>query len=111
MPTSDTPGVPTWVIILFVAFAALAGVGFLIGIGSTIRRASILRKAGLSPMFAREQLEAQLAQNLRNAAAPASGQPAKTTEERLTELEALYERGVITAGELAAGRAKVIGGD
>jgi hypothetical protein len=110
VPTSDTPGVPTWVIVLFFAFAVLVGVGFLIGIGSTIRRASILRKAGLSPMFAREQLEAQLAQNLRNAA-PTSGQPAKTTEERLAELEALHERGVITAEELAVGRAKVIGGD
>lgn len=91
--------------------AVVVGIGILIGIGSSIRRASILRKGGLSPMFAREQLEAQLAQNLRNAAASTSGQPAKTTEERLTELEALYERGVITAEELAVGRAKVIGGD
>lgn len=111
MPTSDTSGVPTWIPVVFVVLAVLVGIGFLIGIGSTIRRASILRKAGLSPMFAREQLEAQLAQNLQNAAAPTSGQPAKTIEERLAELEALYERGVITAEELAAGRAKVIGGD
>ena len=110
MPTSDTPGVPTWVIILFVAFAALAGVGFLIGIGTSIRRASILRKAGLSPMFAREQLEAQLAQNLRNTG-PTPGRPVKTIEERLAELEDLHGRGVITPEELAAGRAKVIGGD
>jgi len=109
VPTSDTPGFPTWIPVVFVAFAVLVGVGLLIGIGSTIRRASILRKAGLSPMFAREQLEAQLAKNLRNAAAPTSGQPAKTTEERLAELEALYKRGVITAEELAVGRAKVIG--
>jgi hypothetical protein len=91
--------------------AVVVGIGILIGIGSSIRRASILRKGGLSPMFAREQLEAQLARNLRNATAPTSGQPAKTTEERLTELEALRERGVITAEELAVGRAKVIGGN
>jgi hypothetical protein len=111
VPPSDTSGFPTWIIVAVVTLAVFAAVGILIGIGSSVRRASILRKGGLSPMFAREQLEAQLAQNLRNAAAPASGQPAKTTEERLTELEALYERGVITAGELAAGRAKVIGAD
>jgi hypothetical protein len=111
VPTSDTSGLPTWFVVALVAIAVFIVVGTLIGIGGAIKRASILRKAGLSPLFAREQLEAQLAQNLRNAAAPTSGQPAKTTEERLTELEALYERGVITAEELAAGRAKVIGGD
>jgi hypothetical protein len=32
-------------------------------------------------------------------------------EERLSELDDLYQRGVITVEERAAGRAKVIGGD
>ncbi len=110
VPPSDTSGFPTWLIVAVVTLAVLAGHGILIGIGSSIRRVSILRQGGLSPMFVREQLEAQLAQNLRNAAAPTPGQPVKTTEERLTELESLYERGVITAEERAVGRAKVIGG-
>lgn len=111
MPPSDTSGFPTWLVVAVVTLAVVVGIGFIIAIGSAIRRASILRQAGLSPMFAREQLEAQLAKNLRNGAAPTSGLPAKSIEERLAELEALYERGVITAEELAAGRAKVIGGD
>ena len=93
MPTSDTPGVPAW----FIALWVLMGVFLLIGIGLAIWHASVLRKGGLNPLIAEEQLKVQLAQNLRNAAAPTSGQPAKTTEERLAELEVLYERGVITA--------------
>jgi membrane protease subunit (stomatin/prohibitin family) len=86
------------------------GVFLLIGISLSIWHASVLRKGGLNPLIAEDQLKVQLAQNLRNAAAATSGQPAKTTEERLAELEVLYERGVITAEELAAGRAKIIGG-
>ena len=62
-------------------------------------------------MVAKEQLEVRLAQSLRSPVPPTPGQPAKTTEERLAELDDLRERGVITAEELAAGRAKVIGGD
>ena len=72
MPPSDTSGFPARIIVAVVTLAAFAGVGILIGIGSSIRRASILRKGGLSPVFAREQLEARLAQNLRSATAPAS---------------------------------------
>jgi hypothetical protein len=107
VPTSDTPGIPTWFIALFVVMAGF----LLIGIVGAIWRAAILRRGGLNPMFAREQLEIQLAQHLRDTAAPTSGQPAKTAEERLAELENLRERGVITAEELAVGRAKIIGGD
>jgi hypothetical protein len=106
VPTSDAPGVPTFIIVLAVVMVVF----LLIGIGLSIWHASVLRKGGLNPLIAEDQLKVQLAQNLRNAAASASGQPAKTTEERLAELEVLYERGVITAEELAAGRARVIGG-
>jgi hypothetical protein len=104
VPTSDTSGFPTGFIVLFVIVA-------LIGVGGTIWRAVVLRKGGLNPMIAKEQLEVRLAQSLKNAATPASGQPAKTIEERLAELDDLHERGVITAEELTVGRAKVIGGD
>jgi hypothetical protein len=106
VPTSDAPGVPTF----FIAVAVVMAVFLLIGIGLSIWHASVLRKGGLNPLIAEEQLKVQLAKNLRNAAAPASRQPAKTIEQRLAELDDLRERGVITAEELAAGRAKVIGG-
>ena len=69
----------------------------------------MLIKGGLDPYVAKEQLQAQLARHLRSSATPASGQPARTIEERLTELDDLHDRGVITAEERAAGRAKIIG--
>ena len=104
MPTSDTSGFPTWFIVLFVVVAVL-------GIVSAIWRFVVLRKGGLNPFVAKEQLEVQLTKNLRHTPAPTPGQPAKTIEERLAELDDLHERGVITAEERAAGRAKIIGGD
>ena len=104
MPTSDTPGLPRGFIVLFVVVAIIA-------VGGAIWRAVVLSRGGLNPFVAKEQLEAQLAQNLRNATPPTSARPPKTTEERLAELDDLHERGVITAEERAAGRAKIIGGD
>jgi hypothetical protein len=103
VPTSDTPGIPSAFIVLFVIVAIIA-------VGGAIWRAVVLSRGGLNPFVAKEQLEAQLAQNLRNAGPPTSAQPVKATEERLTELDDLYKRGVITADERVAGRAKIIGG-
>jgi hypothetical protein len=112
VPTSDSSGFPTWFIVLFVVVAV-------IGIGSAIWRTVVLRKGGLNPFVAKEQLEVQLRKKLQETAgptptptpAPTPAPPAKTIEERLAELDDLHERGVITAEERAAGRAKVIGGD
>lgn len=104
MPTSNAPGFPSGFIVLFVIVAIIA-------VGGAIWRAVVLSRGGLNPFVAKEQLEAQLARNLRNAAPSTSAQPLKTTEERLAELDDLHERGLITAEERAAGRAKIIGGD
>lgn len=99
-------GIPSWFIALFVIAA-------LVGIGTSIWRYSVLRSGGLNPFVAREQLEAKLNQNLSAQPGP-PGQPAppsaKSVEERLAELTDLHSRGVITDEELAAGRAKIIGG-
>ena len=94
MPTSGSPGFPTGFIVLFVIVA-------LIAVGGAIWRAVVLYRGGLNPMVAKSQ-EARLAQSLKSGAAPVSGQPAKTVEERLAELDDLRERGVITAEERTA---------
>jgi hypothetical protein len=104
VPTPDTPGIPGWFIAIFV-------IVLIIGIGSAIWRAVVLRKGGLNPFVAREQLEARLAQKLGERDAPPLAQHAKSMEERLAELDDLHERGVISTEERAAGRAKIIGGD
>jgi hypothetical protein len=102
------PGFVTGFIVLFVIFAVIV---VAIAIGTAIWRAVVLSRGGLNPVVAKEQLEAQLARNLRDTATATSGQPAKSIEERLAELDDLSERGIITAEERAAGRAKIIGGD
>jgi hypothetical protein len=110
VPTSSGPSFPTGFIVLFVIVGILIVVGVIVSVSTGIRRASVLRSGGLSPFYAKEQLEVELAKNLRGAVAPAPGQPAKTTEQRLAELDNLHERGVISGEERAAGRARIIGG-
>jgi len=92
-----SPGIPGWFIAIFVVFA-------IVGVGSAIWRFSVLRQGGLNPFVAREQIEAKLAQSQLLHPPPAE----KSKEQRLAELDDLYQRGVITADERAAGRAKII---
>jgi hypothetical protein len=86
---------------LFVVMAVLVAIGFAINIVRSVARYSTLRSGGLNPFVAREQLEAKLNQSSVIA-------PAKTLEQRLTELDDLRDRGVITEDERAAARAKVL---
>jgi hypothetical protein len=99
MPGGST-GIPGWFIALFVIVAIFI-------VATAIWRFSVLRSGGLNPFVAQEQLEVKLNQTL----TPAPPSPdAKSIEERLAELDDLHNRGVITAGELSAGRAKIIAG-
>jgi hypothetical protein len=101
MPTDfqSSPGIPAGFIVLMVVVG-------LIGIGTAIWRFSVLRQGGLNPFVAKEQLEAKLAQS--QMMEPAA--PDKTVEERLAEVDDLLDRGVITAQERDAARAKIISG-
>jgi hypothetical protein len=106
MPGSS-PGIPSLFIVLVV-------IVFLVGIGTSIWRYSVLRRGGLNPFVAREQLEARLNQSLSTAPPPVPPPPpppAKSIEQRLAELGDLHARGVITDDELAAGRAAIIAGE
>ncbi len=94
------PGIPSGFIAIFVIFA-------LIAVGMAIWRFSVLRSGGLNPFVAKEQLEARFNQS--QFMAPPGTQEG-STEQRLAELEDLHQRGVISDEELAAGRAKIIGG-
>jgi hypothetical protein len=95
-----SPGFPSWFIAVFVIVA-------IAGIGTSIWRFSVLRSGGLNPFVAREQLEAKLNQSLTPATPPPD---ARSIEDRLSELDDLHNRGVITADELSTGRAKIIAG-
>jgi hypothetical protein len=100
---SPDGGIPGWFIALFVLVA-------IAGVGTTIWRMSVLRSGGLNPFVAKEQLEARLNQRL-EMEEPSQAATERSIEERLAELEDLHERGVISAAELAAGRANIIAGD
>jgi hypothetical protein len=97
---SPSAGIPGWFIAIFVVVA-------IVGLGSALWRFSVLRQGGLNPFVAREQIEAKLAQSqfLQPPPAPTS------KEQRLAEIDDLYRRGVISADEHTAGRAKIILGD
>jgi hypothetical protein len=108
MPTDNFPspssaGIAGWFIAIWVIFAVLIVGGAIV---SFIVRASVLRKGRLNPFLAKEQLESRLAQS--QLLQPP--EPAKPIEERLAELDDLQQRGVITAEEKAAARAKIIAG-
>jgi len=93
-------------------FIALVVIAVLVGVGSSIWRYSVLRRGGLNPFVAREQLEARLNQSLsKPPPPPAPAAPGRSIEQRLAELGDLHARGVITDAELAAGRAAIIAGD
>ncbi|HSZ44708.1 MAG TPA: hypothetical protein VK823_05185 [Streptosporangiaceae bacterium] len=112
-------GFPGWFIALFVIFGVIILTGFIVAIARSIWQFSVLRSGGLNPLVAKEQLEARLNQRLTTPPAPpppatpaTPAAPAgKSIEQRLAELQDLHVRGVITADELAAGRAKIIGGE
>jgi len=102
LPSAPSAGIPSGFIVLFIVFAIIA-------VGSGIWRFSVLRRGGLNPFVAREQLEARLAQSQLlqpPAEQTPAGQPSK--EQRLAEVDDLYQRGVISAAEHADGRAKII---
>ena len=93
--------------IAFVVIGLLIVYGIIRGIIYAPRRRKILRDAGLNPMTASAQMEAKLANSA--LLAPA-GSATRSVEERLTEMESLHQRGLISSEELHAARAKILAG-
>jgi hypothetical protein len=96
-------GAPTSFVIFFIFVAFLVACGFIFAIVGAIRSRAVLKKAGLSPLTAEAQIVGRLANS--SMLAPAQG-----IEQHLAELEALHAKGTITDAELAAARAKALGG-
>lgn len=116
MTPDGGPGIPGWFIALFVIAA-------LVGVGSFCWRISVARKiardAGLDPntatavtMLGKDGVDsAYLASALASRARAQSSHPVpppKTTEQRLRELQALKDKGLITPEEYAARRQKIL---
>jgi hypothetical protein len=98
----------------FVAFLVFVGIFFVVwiilSVWTFIWKSNVLRRGGLNPIVAEEQLEAQLYQNLRAGPPVTATTPEKSKEERLSEVMDLHERGLISDAELADARAKIISG-
>jgi cytochrome c-type biogenesis protein CcmH/NrfG len=105
MPTmlADGPsaGAPTWFVAFFIicAVAALIGAGF--RLLAAARRYKVYRRAGLSPLTHNAQIEAKIAQARFKT-------ESKSVEQRLTELDDLCQRGVISDSERAQARARIL---
>lgn len=111
------PGIPGW-------FIALAVVMIMVGVGATLWRVSVARRmaedAGLDPntaakavLLSNDGLDATyLASTLASrsrAPSPLPAQPAKTTEQRLQEIQALKDKGLVSDAEYEAQRQKILG--
>ena len=94
---------PTEMKVFLALFAVLFCTVVVFIITSTVRNARVLRKAGLDPLTAQSQLAARAGRSQLLS-------PHRSLEERLAELDDLRERGVITAEEHAAARARALGG-
>lgn len=109
-------GIPGW----FIAFFVLAAI---LGIGTFVWRISVTRKmaedAGLDPNTATAvsllsddgvgatYLASTLASSRQHVPQPT--QPSKSTEDRLQELQALKDKGLVSAEEYEAQRQKIVG--
>jgi hypothetical protein len=95
---------PTFFLVAFAVVALLiVAVGVMVVTGA-LRSRRVLRDSGLDPLSVPAQIAVRLAQG------PAAA-PAKSLEQRLTELDDLHRRGVISDAEHAAARGAALNGD
>jgi hypothetical protein len=100
------PGVgdfPAWFTVMFVVVAVL--IVAIVGLGVTIalRSRRVLRDSGLDPLAAGAQMVARISRG-------PLATPAQSLEQRLSELDDLHRRGLITAAEHDAARTAALGG-
>lgn len=116
MTPDQGPGIPGWFIALFILVA-------MIGVGTFVWRIAAARKmaedAGLDPnkaatvtMLSQDGVDATYLASTLASQRRQSPQPTpspKTAEERLQELQALKDKGLITPDEFETQRQKILG--
>ena len=106
-----SPSIPAEFSAIFVlfAFVVVAGIGFSIYVGA--RRYALLKQAGHNPLTVDAALAAKvLDSDLLRPGAAADAAPVRSIEERLSEVDSLHARGVISDDERAAARASILRG-
>lgn len=100
------PDLPGYMVAFFVAFGILF-VGVIVAMVVAVRKnARVARNAGMDPWTTQSELAVRAANS--QMLAPAA--PVQTLEQRLAEVDDLARRGVISAEEHAAARARILAG-
>ncbi|MCW3491729.1 SHOCT domain-containing protein [Microbacterium sp. SSM24] len=111
-PGFGDPGIPAGFSAIFtlIVVIILVGVGFSVFIG--IRKYLLIKRAGHDPFTVDAALAARVLNSdmLRPGTATDDAAPAKTLEQRLADVDALHERGVISDAERTAARAAILAG-
>jgi hypothetical protein len=94
---------PPFMYVAFVIFGVFFVIAVAFGVTTAVRSRKVLRDNGLDPLAAQAQLAVRLAQG-------PMGTPATSLEQRLTELDDLHRRGLITDDEHGAARRAALGG-
>ena len=103
MPTPEIPGAFDLFGVFFAVVLVLVLTGFVVVIVGVIRNSRRIRRSGHDPMT----LQSDLAVRAMNSELMS---PSRSTEERLAELQRLHRDGTISTEELAAARARILGG-
>lgn len=115
-PEIANPGFPAAFSGIFAVFFIIALIGLAVSVYIGIRKYAVIKKAGHDPLTVDAALAAKVLNSdmLRPAPGPglAAGDvaPAKSLEERLSEIDDLHARQVISDDERTAARAAILGG-
>ncbi|WP_169581296.1 MULTISPECIES: SHOCT domain-containing protein [Microbacterium] len=113
-PEIVNPGLPAAFAGIFAVFFVIALIGLAVSVYIGIRKYAVIKRAGHDPLTVDAALAAKVLDSdvLRPAPAEAAGgrAPAKSLEERLSEIDDLHTRGVISDDERGAARAAILGG-
>ena len=104
--TPPTPGfgdLPPFMLVFFGVFAVLFVTIVVLVVRTAVRSRRVLRDAGFDPLAAQAQIAARLAGG-------PLGTRATSLEQRLTELDDLHRRGLISGEEHEAGRRAALTG-
>jgi len=121
--TSDaSSGIPGWFIALFILFAILGVATFFWRISTarkiaeragldpdTATAVTLLSDGGMAATYVASTIASQAHKPARPTEPPKLSEPPKSVEQRLQELEALRDKGVITPEEYDTQRQKILG--
>lgn len=98
------------VVFVLVAVVVVAGIAFSVFVG--IRKYSVIKKSGHDPFTVDAAVAAKVLNSdlLRPGTAVDDSAPAKSLEQRLSDIDDLHARGVISDDERTAARAAILAG-